>query len=407
LGHTDSTNKLPLSFSVDKNEAKIMVKLSSNMQTVIIILFLLIFLEGGSALLSLSTSSYATGYQGAHAQYAGVRYKEEQFSGLGFDTMLHFDPDDPARDMCNLEGEMSSVFIPSESLSNMPSWVDFDWIQETSYISNPKETYDWTVDNVSYTMEAWQLRWYFSISANWDEPLTELIFYDRPEWLDRRYSNTEVWFELDLTPAWYFEGTGTAYFAIAKMKVAHVKLGALDNDGNEVAPDTETAVAPSSQGSILPIYYGLFAQQNPADKEVSDYKGKKLNPDLFTSKVYTYIRLVNFGTTRWVETSPVLLPVNKYKGDVMTVAVDVTVFVIGEWTVQDIEELEEYEDYGRQAQVGGGGWTWETFLANPANRALLVLIAGLAVLLICAIAFPSIIATLALLIQALTGGRKR
>ena len=381
-----------------------MVKLSSNLQTVIIILFILIFLEGGSAFLSLSTSSYATGYQGAHAQYAGVRWQDQSYSGMGFDTMLHFDPDDPARDMCNLEGEMTSVFIPSESLSNLPDWIDFDWMQETSYISNPKESYEWTTGNLTYTMEAWQLRWYFSISADWDAGWQTL---GHAEYSNQRYANTEVWFEFDLTPTWYFEGTTTAYFAIAKMKVAHVKLGALDNDGEEVTPAKETSVAPESQGSILPIYYGLFAEQNPADKEVSDYKGKQLNPDLFTSKVYTYFRLVNFGTTEWMETGAFLLPVTKYKGDVVTVAVDVTVFVIGEWTVQDIEDLEEYEDYGRTAQVGGGGWTWETFLSSPANRLLLMLIVGIIVFIFLMVAFPSFILSVSMLIKALSGGGRR
>jgi hypothetical protein len=387
------------------------MKLSGNVQGLIVLLFILILLEGGSAGFNLlSSSSYSTGYEGAHAQFAGIRWQDQQYEGLGFDTTMHFDPDDALTGMCDLEGEMTSVFIPSESLSNMPSWIPLDWVRETSYIQNPvKEPYTWEIGNLTYTMEEWKLRWYFSISAGWSEPPTWTMLKDT-EKTTRRYTECEIWFEFDLTPVWYFEGTDRAYFAIAKMQVADVELEALDNDGNKVEPSLETSVSPESQGSILPIYYGKFAQQNPADKDAMDYQGKQLNPDLFTSKAYTYFRLNNFGVTDWLETGAFLLPVHKLKGDVVTVSVDVTVFVIGEWTVQDIESIENIEGdtgYGRTAQLGTGGWTWETFLSSPFNRALLVGIAGLALFIILIIAFPSVIATLALLIQALTGGRKR
>jgi len=391
-----------------------MVKLNNNLQSLLLVLLFLICLEGlySGFNLVFSTASYSTGYQGAHAQFAGVKYGTEEHSGAGFDTTMSFDPDDPQTGMCDLIGEMTSVFIPSESLSNMPSWIPLDWVRETSYISNPKESYEWTAENLTYTMEAWQLRWYFSISAEWDDVpawgwLTDPKLADA-EWKHKRYSSTQIWFEFDLMPVWYFEGTDTAYFAIAKMQLADVKLHALDNAGDEVEPELETSVRPESQGSILPVYYGAFAEQNPADKKPMDYKGKQLNPDLFTSKVYTYFTLENFGTHHWTETGPYLNIVDKWKGDVVTVAVDVTVFVIGEWAVQDVESLEEYEEYGRTAKVGStGGWTWEMWLSSPFNRLLLALIVGMAALVILAIAFPGVIAMLALLIQSITGGRRR
>jgi len=386
-----------------------MIKISRNLQLAFVILFILIMLEGGNAGFNFfSTASYPTGYQGAKAQFAGIRWQTQQYEGLGFDTTLHFDPDDAIYGMPDLEGEMTSVFIPSESLSNMPSWIPLDWVRETSYMQNPvKEPYSWEIGNLTYTMEEWRLRWYFSISADPTDAPPFTMLKDR-EGANKRYTQLQVWFEFDLTPTWYFEGADTAYFAIAKMQVADVKLHALDNDDNEVTPSLETSVTPQSQGSILPVYYGLFAEQNPADKDAMDYQGRQLNPDLFTSKVYTYITLANFGTTHWTETGAWLNIVDKWKGDVVTVSVDVTVFVIGEWTVQDIEELEEYEDYGRTAKIGTtGGWTWETFLSSPANRLLLMLIIGFIVLIFIAIAFPSVIMGLALLIQALTGGKRR
>jgi len=386
-----------------------MIKIGRNVQALMVILFILILLEGGSAGFNLlSTASYPTGYQGAKAQFAGVRWQDQQHEGLGFDTTLHFDPDHATFGMPDLEGEMTSVFIPSESLSNLPSWIPLDWVRETSYIKNPvKEPYSWEIGNLTYTMEEWQLRWYFSISADPTDAPPFTRTEDR-EGHNKRYTQLQAWFEFDLMPTWYFEGTNTAYFAIAKMQVADVKLHALDNDGNEVTPSLETSVTPQSQGSILPIYYGLFAEQNPADKDAMDFQGKQLNPDLFTSKVYTYFTLANFGTTHWTEHGAWLNIIDKWKGDVVTVSVDVTVFVIGEWVVQDIESLEEYEDYGRTAKIGTtGGWSWETFFSSPANRFLLMLIVGFAVFIFLLIAFPSLILTLSMLIKALTGGRKR
>lgn len=384
-----------------------MVKLGKNLQPLLLILVFLIILEGAYSGFNLvfSTASYSTGYQGAKAQYAGIYYNNQQYSNTTygrFDTTLHFDPDDPRLEMCNLVGEMTSVFIPSESLSNMPSWIPSEWVREAGYIENPKETYEWTSGNLTYTMEAWTLRWYFSISAEWDDPPLWTVGPVK-EWSNQRYANTEVWFEFDLTPTWYFEGTSNVYFAIAKMQLADVKLHALDNKGNDVEPELKTSVRPESPGSIMPIYYGDFAKQNPADKKINDYQGKQLNPDLFTSKVYSYFTLENFGTHYWTETAGL---VQKWKGDVVTVAVDVTVFVIGEWTVQDIEDLEDFEDYGRTSKVGGG-YSFEDWLSSPANRLLLVLIAGIALFLIVAILFPSVILTITMLIQALTGGRRR
>lgn len=379
-----------------------MLKLPKNLQPLLLILVFLIVLEGAWSGFNLvfSSVSYSTGYQGAKAQYAGIFYNNQRYQNTTFgrfDTTLRFDPDDPETGMCNLEGEMTSVFIPEQSLSNMPDWIPSDWVREAGYIQNPVNTYSWTIENRTYSMEEWRLRWYFSISAEWDEGWK---LFEGTEYSDKRYTNTEVWFEFDLTPVWYFEGASTAYFCIAKMQLADVKLHALDNRGDEVKPELETSVSPQSPGSIMSIYYGLFAQQNIADKDAYDYEGKKLNPDLFTSKVYSYFRLANFGTHSWSE-----FPSWKWKGDVVTVAVDVTVFVIGEWTVQDIEDI-DFEDYGRTAKLGGG-YSFADWLSSPANRLLLALIAGLAIFIVIALIFPSLMLTIVMLIQSLTGGRRR
>lgn len=383
-----------------------------NMQAILgVFIFLIIVNSSISGMNVLSQlSAYSTGYQGARAQYSGVQYEQKQYtqaethgaSRARFDTTLSFDPDAQAWRMPNLAGEMTAVFIPSESLSNLPSWIPSEWQRSIQYISNPKNSWEWELENKSYVMEEWICRWYFSISAEWDD--SKWLLYKDNEWGGNYYANTEVWFQIDLNPMWYFEGADTAYFAIAKMQMADVRLDARDNQGNIIEPDKSVSVTPSSQGSIMPIYHGQFSKGSQADKTTMSYQGKELNPDLFTSRVYTYFTLEHFGTNYWLELAP--FPTNRYKGDVVTVAVDVHLFVIGEWDVKDIESIEQIEGtegYGRTAKVGGAGFSIGDWLALPENRLLLVLIAGLLIFLFLAMFAPMVLMT----IFALFGSGKR
>lgn len=377
-------------------------------------LFLLVILMGAGSVTSLviySASPYTTGYQGARLLYAGINYENKEYtnqmrheaSRVRFDTTLSFDPDSSDTGMCNLIGEMTSAFIPSESLKNFASWVPNEWVREASYIENPRNIYNWQIENKTYIMEEWILRWYFSVSAEWDEGPYFMVRYDR-EWHDKIYSNTEIWFEVDLTPVWYFEEADRAYFAIAKMQLADVRFNAKRWDGKEDIPDPSVSVKPESQGSILPIYYGQFAKASTADKTVSSYQGKTLNPDLFTSKVYTYFTLEHFGTHQWDELTP--FPTARYKGDVVTVAVDVTIFVIGEWTAKDIQsitQVEGDEGYGRVTKIGGAGFSLGDWFALPEARLLTVLALGAFFLLMLAIFAPWVL----IAIMGIFGGKRR
>lgn len=386
-----------------------MVKLDRNVRTVMAVLVFLILVNSSVSAMNV-LSSYSTGYQGARAQYSGILYDTKQYtsakthgaSRARFDTTLSFDPDEHNQWKPNIIGEMTSVFIPSESLTNLPAWIPSKWQRSIAYISNPKNSWEWEIENKSYVMEEWICRWYFSISAEWDEHTSWL--YTEAEWANQRYSNTEIWFELDLNHVWYFEGAERAYFAIAKLQMADVRLTAKDPQGNEVEPRKDIAVKPESQGSILPVYYGLFAKSSTAEKTTHSYQGKRLNPDLFTDKVYTYFTLENFGTESWIElaTYP-----HRYKGDVVTVAVDVHVFVIGQWDVKDIESIQQIEGdegFGRTAKIGGAGFSIGDWLKLPENRLLLALIAGFFIFMLLAILAPTVLIT----IFALLGlGRRR
>lgn len=387
-----------------------MIKLTKQVQTILLIIVTFILLSGSYSGLKVLSSigSYSTGYQGARAQYSGINYKSQQYtntikheaSRCRFDTTLSFDPDNSQQYMPNLDGEMTSVFVPSESLGNFPDWIPSDWQRSISYMTNPKSQWEWEMENKTYRMEEWILRWYFSISAEWDEHLFG-HWVTEAEWHDQRLTDCEVWFQIDLTPVWYFEGAERAYFAIAKMQLAEVKLDARDNQGNLVEAEKAVSVKPQSQGSILPVYYGEFAKSSDATKTVSSYQGKQLNPDLFTDTVYTYVTLENFGTWAWTEYTP--FPQWRYKGDVVTMAVDVHVFVIGQWDVKDIESLEEYEDYGRTAKVGGAGFSIGDWFSLPENRLLLLLLAGFFVFLVLAILAPAVLIS----IMAIFGSGRR
>jgi len=55
----------------------------------------------------------------------------------------------------------------------------------------------------------------------------------------------------------------------------------------------------------------------------------------------------------------------KAKGDAITLGFNVHVFVVGEWKVKDVSDVEEYE--GREAKTGQTGWTPPDFLKGLAD----------------------------------------
>lgn len=379
-----------------------------NVQVLVGILILLIILEGGYSAFKFSLSTfggYVTGYEGAKARFAGVQYGGEDYSaGFTFDTGLNFDPDGVGQGVPAISGEMTAVFIPSESVGKQTkifaSGADIsDWLLEATSIKNPIEVYEWEIptegnESRFYRMEEWTLKWYFSLSS---EPVGD----EAPkayinEGARNAILDAKIWFEFDIAPVWYFEGADTAYFAIAELRISDIQLGGkLQDTSYEVKKNNELRVTPMSKGSILPIYYGLFGSEaNRADKTVYSYKGKVLNPNLFTDKVYSYFTLNSFGVTSWWDWG------TKWRADVVTVGVDVHIFVIGEWKVKDVQDLPD--EYGREAKEGGGGLGLnEMFLQmlnDPAGRLLLALIGIVAVFLIIAIVAPQIlIAILALI----------
>ena len=383
-------------------------------KALVVLFVIFIFLNGGlSALKVLSTGGvgYISGYEGARARYAGVLWDNEQ-TQTG-DSTLFWDGDGVGSGCPAIVGEMTSVFVPQESVGEQPfsfgSGADItDWLLGSTTTRNPVQTYEWTFgegnDSSVYRMEEWRLKWYFSISA---EPSGA----ERPTsahlggWTRfSSWTQIEVWFELNVEPIWYFEGADHAYFAIAQLRVSDVAVGGKfggKESGYETEPLPECRVAPMSAGSVLPLYYGIFGSEaNRAEKTAYEYRGRRLNPQLFTDRVYTKYSLNDFGLSEKWDWGVF------WKGDVVTVGVDVNVFVVGEWKVKEIQELPE--DYGRDAKYGGGGLGWgEMFFAmlnDPAGRLMLAILGIIGLFLVLAIFAPSVL----IMVFALFGtGRRR
>lgn len=386
------------------------MKLGRNQNILIVLLVVLIVLETGMTGLSiLSISpSYTTGYQGAKARFVGVQHQGKRDTNSLWGTTLGWDADTRGGGDPPIAGEMTSVFVPQESVGTQPQWIPSEWLLSASNVRNPTDEWEWEIpvegSNKTrfYRMEEWKLKWYFSISSEPTEK--EIPSPDLDEIVMRNsLKDVKVWFQFDLTPTWYFEGATNAYFAIAELRISDIAIGGvLHKQGGDVEKDEsnkECRVVPASKQSILTLYYGLFGMEsNRAEQEAYDFRGKKLNPDLFTDKVYSYFTLDDFGVTAWWAWG------RHWRGDTVTVAVDFVVFVIGEWVVQDVQNIPD--EYGRGAKTAGTNFLapFGQFLASPEGRLTLLLVLGAIIFLFLAI-FASPFLTM--LLMGLFGGRRR
>ena len=325
-----------------------------------------------------SLTGYPSAMEGAKAVFIGVQsadgtvYTSTQKHGASvanFDTHLSFDVDDQFRDMPNLEGEMTLVFIP------LAQWIPPDmvgganietsWWRMTRDWKNPVATYSWEVPQPDgkvkpYKMDEWLTMWFVTISADFDSGPDALNYNDETQ--NQHYADWKVWVEFDISDTWYFEGAEKTHFAIASVEVSDMNLGGFDQLNRPVTPRTDMSVNPGSVGTPLYLYYAPYGMDAPA-KEADDVKtfyarNTMLNPDYFRDNVYAYFTLKNFGTE---EKGNILSGVTA-KGDVVTYAFVVRQFVVGEWKAQPKSDIPD--NYGRNALVGEGiGFI--TSLLNP------------------------------------------
>lgn len=334
----------------------------------------------------LPLSFMPTTYQGPKPSFAAVYYNNQWYtqgdchggSLCRFDTSLAFDPDGPSDGMGNLEGEMTSIFVPSSSnLLSVPDWVPKEWVNGLQYMKNPIRTYEWRVNDSNgrihqYVMEEWVLKWFVSIEYGGDsnaEYYTLGVFSLNPV----RYHNTEVWFKISMNNMWYFNNATNVYFGIAKVILTNIKVTSMDPSSVDVYPE--------STNSILALYTNLpieGGQKFEGEKQILRYKGAILNPEVFRKEAYVHISLFNFGAN----VNGLAIP-PKVQGDIITYGFDVHTFVVGEWIVKDIQQLPEH--YNRTPNPLGG-WLTDTVnnlvhnvLTNPFTW-FLTLLAGLIII---------------------------
>ena len=371
--------------------------MKKNMQMLVVIGLLAVLLLGGGTGFFFATQDlgYSTAFQGPKPSFKGVKVGSAKSALSG--TTINFDADDSNTGVPNIVGEMTSIFVPEESLGSTPTWVPRDWLSRNALLKNPQKTYSWNISGKTYKMEQWVLKWYVSLGAEWTTRaeaggIAEIMLGSS----DRSfYSQTELWFEIDIKPTWYIQGSGTAYFALAKIQLANtVAKTAKDNSGNVIQMDSKMSVVPESQGSILYVYKGLYGGSAVATSE-SSFEGKLLNPEYFTDRVYCKIGLSNFGCTSWNEFFTV-----KTKGDVATFDFDITAFVIGEWDVQDIQEIPE--DFGRTTKTEQNPSLLD-YLNNPKVQALITLLAAVGIIVLLLLFAPWVL----IAIFAMFTGRRR
>ena len=196
-----------------------------------------------------------------------------------------------------------------------------------------------------------------------------------------------------------------SYFAIGKMQASlnqSYLWRRFDVDGASISPsDQSVSVSPESAASTVFLYYSAFGSDQVPAVSASTYQGKQLNPSYFRDKVYFHVDFNKFGVYSGID--------NLFwawdRGDTVTLAFDVTTFVIGEWKVQDIQKIPDV--YGRFVRtdeidvtgLGGLLASIGSWFNNPLNWVWIVL----AVIVLLAIFAPGALAA----VIALVGGRKK
>lgn len=356
----------------------------------------------------ITMQSYTSAYEGAKARFIGVRTGNDRIytnsekynsSVAHFDSFMNWDPDGADIGYPNIEGEITPVFLPvNENIQLMPEWVPMEWWRGTVGMTNPiKEPWEWEIKNADgtwskYTMEEWVTKWYVSFEAKYDSGPNAFTKEDEAE--DQpRHLDLQVWVEFDISPTWYFEGADTAYFAIGKIVCDFVQREAIDNEGNIVEARDGLDFFPESAGSVLTIYdqpFGGRSYKDEGDIVTYAYRGTALNPEYFQDKVYTHIDLNNFGTDEWGNP---LFGLHA-KGDVVTIGFTVHQFVVGEWIVKDVMDLDDYDGRGSQSSES---WAplkpvsdFFTFFATPTGTFTLTVVATLVVLFLAAVYFKKL-----------------
>jgi len=71
------------------------------------------------------SAGFTTAYEGVKPSFHGVYYEGFAYEGTAFrGTQMDFDVDDPEWGLPDLEGEMTSIFLPIDiGIGDIPDWV--------------------------------------------------------------------------------------------------------------------------------------------------------------------------------------------------------------------------------------------------------------------------------------------
>ena len=337
--------------------------------------------------LAIGDWGYSTAYEGVKAYFYGMKDDGKYYNSVGwwdaslhrFDTYLRWDSDSYSSGKPNIMGEETSVFLPEQTMSNVKSWIPNSWIDDHQYTQNPIATYEpWTINGKTFSMEKWVMRYYVTMNVEFDG--SEKMENGGILYGTNIYQDAEVWIRLDLAPIQYFTGMERCFFAIAEVEVAQPAefRDILDGSYSEEPIRDGLSVHPYSEGSNVMLYYEPWGVGAQVENDPYDYQGVELNPQFFTDELFMHLDLNNFGLKSWKD----LGIWEHVKCDSVTWAFDVSVFAIGEWKVQDIDEIPEL--YGRLTQSYSdifelfSGIT--DFFTSPMGLIILLIIGGVLLL---------------------------
>jgi hypothetical protein len=282
------------------------------------------------------------------------------------------------------------------------------------YLENPISNVTWEIGDKYYGMQTWLCRWYVAFSAQWEGGINDIPVFGggygeappQPVYPDgdNSYYDLEVWLEINTTPTFYYVNAEKTYFAIGKVQLSNTVLyrGTTNQQGglfssNTVEPRQGVSVLPESEASLLYLYNEPWGGTSDTRATSYSYQGQALNPDVFRNKQYVKFDFNKFGvyggTSQWG------VPAGFWcKGDVAVICFDVTVFSIGEWKVQDVQE--DPENYGRFVRTDQSA-DWLGWLLSSSTLAWLIPLAIIVAILFFAPWF------LIAIVAIIFGGRRR
>jgi hypothetical protein len=340
------------------------------------------------------------GMLGQHFLYASaddgsMLYDNSRASSKTFDTTLSFDADDAVRGAPNLKGQMTSIYLPKDTLSSGASWLPYNWMTRDQYVTNPiGDMINWTIGDSVYGMQKWLCHYSVALGAEWDGTLDfwgGMGEVPPPQTgiNDNSYTDLDVWIKIDTRPTSYYANAQKTYFAIGKIQLAdtiNYKGTTLASGGlfssNVVEPRSTVSINPEGQGGLLYIFDSAFGGAYKTENSEYSYRGQALNPGLFKDTSFIKVSLNRFGVYSGGNyVGGVGVPGSYWvKGDVAKITFDVVVFSIGEWKVQDVQDDPDgFGYFVRSDDTSGDLFSW---LLSAETLAWLIPVAIIALVLL-------------------------